>query len=187
VKSFLTAICLTVVLALGTVSAAWSADSQKGVAAYKSGDYATALREWTPLAKQGDASAQSILGVMYDKGLGVPQDYKTAMKWWTLAAKQGYALAQYNLGWMYSNGKGVPQDYKTAVKWYTLVAEQGDADAQNNLGWMYDQGKGVLQDYVRAHMWYNIATSSGNSKNASKNRPFWTSFSLVQLSVLLTG
>ena len=150
-KSFLTAICLTVVLALGTVSAAWSADSQKGVAAYKSGDYATALREWTPLAKQGDASAQSILGVMYDKGLGVPQDYKTAMKW------------------------------------YTLVAEQGDADAQNNLGWMYDQGKGVLQDYVRAHMWYNIATSSGNSKNASKNRPFWTSFSLVQLSVLLTG
>jgi hypothetical protein len=58
-KSYLTAICLTLVLSLGTVSAAWSADAdfQKGLAAAQSGDYATALREWTPLAKQGDASA----------------------------------------------------------------------------------------------------------------------------------
>ena len=35
-----------------------SADFQKGVAAYKSGDYASALREWEPLAEQGDADAQ---------------------------------------------------------------------------------------------------------------------------------
>ena len=52
-KSYLTAICLTLVLSLGTISAAWSADFQKGVAASESGDYATAQREWTPLAKQG--------------------------------------------------------------------------------------------------------------------------------------
>ena len=36
----------------------WSQDWHKGVIAYKSGDYATALREWKPLAKQGDAIAQ---------------------------------------------------------------------------------------------------------------------------------
>ena len=40
---------------------AFSADFQKGAAAYESGDYATALREWTPLAEQGDADAQSTL------------------------------------------------------------------------------------------------------------------------------
>ena len=71
-----------------------SADFQKGLTAYKSGDYATALREWTPLAKQGYASAQNNLGLMYSKGTGVPQDYKTAVKWFTLAAKQGDASAQ---------------------------------------------------------------------------------------------
>ena len=54
-KSYITAICLTLVLSLGTISAAWSADFQKGLDAYNAGDYATALREWTPLAKQGDA------------------------------------------------------------------------------------------------------------------------------------
>jgi hypothetical protein len=32
---------------------AFSADWDKGLTAYRSGDYATALREWTPLAKQG--------------------------------------------------------------------------------------------------------------------------------------
>ena len=56
-------------------------------------DYATALREFEPLAKQGHARAQTNLGWMYDKGLGVPQNYETAVKWYTLAAEQGYAPA----------------------------------------------------------------------------------------------
>ena len=51
-----------------------SADYQKGLDAANRGDFATALREWTPLAKQGNAIAQYNLGVMYANGLGVPQD-----------------------------------------------------------------------------------------------------------------
>ena len=68
-----------------------SADWEKGVAAYESGDFATAMREWEPLAEQGDATAQGNLGLMYDEGQGVPQDYKTAVKWYRLAAEQGDA------------------------------------------------------------------------------------------------
>ena len=79
---------LLLTLLVGTP--AFSADFQKGSAAYQSGDYATALREWTPLAKQGDADAQYNLGIMYDKGQGVPQNYKTAVKWWKRAAEQGF-------------------------------------------------------------------------------------------------
>jgi hypothetical protein len=45
-------ICLAVALLLGSAGVSWSQDFQKGVAAYESGDYATALREWKPLAKQ---------------------------------------------------------------------------------------------------------------------------------------
>jgi len=47
-------ICLTLTLLLGSAGMSWNADFQKGVTAYDSDDYATALREWTPLAKQGD-------------------------------------------------------------------------------------------------------------------------------------
>ena len=69
---------------------AFSADFQKGLTAYESGDYATALREWKPLAEQGDAFAQYNIGLMYEIGDGVPQDDKTAVKWFRLAADQGH-------------------------------------------------------------------------------------------------
>ena len=82
----------------------------KGLKAYESGDYATALKEWKPLAEQGEADARHNLGLMYFNGFGVVQDYKAALKWFKLAAEQGYALAQSNQGWMYEKGLGVSQD-----------------------------------------------------------------------------
>jgi len=115
-----------------TSNVVWSADAQKGVEAVKSGDYATALYEWKPLAEQGHAVAQYGMGYLYKHGYGVSQDYKTAFKWFTLAAEQGLAHAQNNLGILYENGQGVSPDYKTAFKWYRLAAEQGFAPAQRN-------------------------------------------------------
>ena len=131
-KSSLTAICLTLVLSLGTISAAWGADFYKGLTAAQRGDYATALREWTPLAKRGDADAQYNLGQMYRKGAGVPQDYKTAVKWYTLAAEQGDATAQSNLGAMYYNGNGVIQDDVYAHMWFNIAASNGNKFATKN-------------------------------------------------------
>jgi len=120
----LTTICLTIAVLLGSAGGGWGADFEKGLAAAKSGDFATALREFQPAAEDGDAKSQFALGWMYHEGKGVPQDYKTAVKWTRLAAEQGDADAQYNLGSMYRKGQGVLQDYKTARKWYRLSAEQ---------------------------------------------------------------
>ena len=114
------------------------------------------------LAEQGNAMVQTVLGLLYYNGEGVPQDYKLAVHWYTKAAEQGYASAQYSLGEMYDKGEGVPEDDKQAVHWYTKSAEQGYLDAQSNLGVMYVNGYGVLQDYVKAYMWWNIAASNGN-------------------------
>ena len=119
-------LCLTLAVLLGSAGISWSADFQKGLAAYDSGDYATALREWTPLAEQGNANAQFNLGVMYDKGEGVPQNYKTAVKWYRLAAEQGYADAQGNLGVMYGTGQGVIQDNVYAHMWGNIAASNGN-------------------------------------------------------------
>ena len=161
-KKLVTTLCLIVTLAFGSFGVGWSGDFQKGVDAYEKGDYATALKEWTPLADQGHAKAQYNLGVAYANGEGVIQDYKTAVKWYILSAEQGNAKAQYNLGIMYDNGQGVLQDYKTAVKWYILSAEQGNAEAQYNLGVMYALGQGVIEDKVYAHMWGIILNSNGH-------------------------
>ena len=67
-KNLTITLCLTITLLLGSAGMSWSADLQKGLTAYKSGDYATALREWKPLAEQGDARAQYNLGQMYYNG-----------------------------------------------------------------------------------------------------------------------
>ena len=103
----------------------WGADFAKGLAAYESGDFATALREWTPLAEQGDAEAQSNLGNMYLLGEGVIQNDKTAAKWYTLAAEQGDAMAQGNLAARYAFGKGVIEDYVQSHMWANIAQSNG--------------------------------------------------------------
>jgi len=125
------------------------ADFQAGVDAYNQGDYATVLKEWQPLAEQGDAVAQDSLGHLYHYGKGVPQDYQEAVRWFWLAAEQGYQIAQFNLGFMYDKGQGVPQDYAQARVWYLLAAEQGDSQAQTKLGIMYDDGLGSYKTMFR--------------------------------------
>ena len=136
------------------------------LAAVHRGDHATALKLWRPLAVQGDARAQYVLGVMFANGHGVAKDRREAAKWYRLSAEQGNSSAQNNLGENYRDGHGVVQDFKEALKWYRLSAEQGDATAQNNLGAMYGDGQGVAQDYVRAHMWLNLAAASLSGESA---------------------
>ena len=96
-------------------------------------DDAEAVRWYRLAAEQGDAWAQTNLGVMYENGRGVTQDDAEAVRWYRLAAEQGHADAQYNLGWMYDTGRGVPQDDAEAVRWFRLAAEQGNAWAQKRL------------------------------------------------------
>ncbi len=57
-KRFITILCLTINLALGSFGMGWSGDVQKGFEALTKGDYVTALKELTPLAEQGDVHAQ---------------------------------------------------------------------------------------------------------------------------------
>lgn len=144
-------------------------DWEAGVAAFDRGDYATAYREMSLLASQGDADAQYNLGQLYNEGKGVTQDYRQAAKWFRLSAERGNWYAQFSLGQLYREGRGVPQDYREALRWYRSSSENGYADAQNNLGVMYVEGQGVTQDYVHAHMWFNIAHSNG-LEAAKKNR-----------------
>ena len=58
-------LCLTLAVLVGSVGKSMSADIQKGWDAHKRGDYATALREWKPLAKQGNVDAQNGLGCLF--------------------------------------------------------------------------------------------------------------------------
>ena len=121
---FLTSLMVGAFFMFGAVSA-HAQGFAKGLAAAQSGDYATAMKEWQPLAEQGNANAQSNLGVMYEHGDGVIQDYAEAVKWYRLAAEQGNASAQNNLGVRYESGLGVLQDNILSHMWYNIASANG--------------------------------------------------------------
>jgi len=96
--SGLMAMLLFAALHVGALSPATAADFDKGMTAYRSGDYQAALAEWRLLAESGHATAQYNLGLMYEQGMGVPQDHARAVAWYRRAAEHGYVKAQHNLG-----------------------------------------------------------------------------------------
>ncbi len=113
---------VVLVLVLALAACAPAGDLETGFDAYDRGDYATALEELRPLAEQGDAVAQTLLGSMYMNGEGVARDWAEAAKWFHLAAEQGQDVAQFSLGVMYTCSLCGFLDYVQAHKWYSLAA-----------------------------------------------------------------
>ena len=95
-RKLLPILLLTLAVLLGSAGISESADLQKGWDAYKNKDYATALREWKPLAEQGNADAQNNLGVIYNNGWGVLLDFVRAHMWFNIAASSGNTNASKN-------------------------------------------------------------------------------------------
>jgi TPR repeat protein/uncharacterized caspase-like protein len=85
-------------------------------------DYATALKIWLPQAQAGDAEAQTYVGEIYEKGLGLKPDYEAAALWYTKAAEQKFSRAQINLGNLYEKGLGVVADKAMALNLYRMAA-----------------------------------------------------------------
>ena len=81
---------------LGT-SAAFAGPWEDDMAAYNRGDYVPAIRLFRPLAEQGNAKAQNVLGVMFRKGEGVPKNPARAHMWFSFAAARGDARAKTEL------------------------------------------------------------------------------------------
>ncbi|HHF5802937.1 TPA: tetratricopeptide repeat protein [Haemophilus influenzae] len=99
---------------------------QQGSEATTRGDYQTTFKFLLPLAEQGNAQAQLMLGNMYANGLGVKQDDVEAVKWYRKAAEQGVANAQAILGFLYFLGKrGVQVNKSLAKEWFGKACDNG--------------------------------------------------------------
>ncbi len=92
IKSLLAALVVSLSLAAPVLAGPW----EDGMAAYKRGDYAEAVKYYRLAAEQGNENAQNNLGGMYEKGQGVPQDYVEAHKWLNLAGAKGLEVAIAN-------------------------------------------------------------------------------------------
>jgi TPR repeat protein len=77
----------------GAVAGPW----EDGMAAYNRGDYMPAIRLFRPLAEQGNAKAQHLIGVMYHKGEGVARNSVRAFAWLSMAVAHGDSEAKAKL------------------------------------------------------------------------------------------
>lgn len=116
------------VLAL-TAAQALAGDYEKGVSAFRRGDYAEARVLLKPLAQDGDPYAQFAIAVMYDDGLGLPQNFGRALSWYGKAAQAGLVDAQYMAGRFHGGGRGVKQSPPLAFFWFDLAAAGGHPQA----------------------------------------------------------
>jgi enhanced entry protein EnhC len=66
-------------------------------------------------ASQGDENASLLVGLMYDRGIGVGKDKSRAISWYETALEKDNLLAQFILGTYYYHGDGVTQ-YKDKAK-----------------------------------------------------------------------
>src|SRR5258705_12879970 len=135
----------------------------EGYEALSRKDYATAIKEYRPLAERGDAEAQYRIGRMYEFGKGYPQDKAQGIAWIRKAAAQDHADAQQELGVIYATGDGLKQDDAQAVAWFRKAATQGNPTAQYNLGLLYAKGQGVEKDYAQAIDWWRKSATQGNA------------------------
>src|SRR5882762_6046609 len=126
--------------ALTLAGSAFATPLEDAGAAYKRGDYATAMRLIRPLAEQGNTAAGYNLGTIYYNGEGTRRDYAEALKLYRMAAEHGAVESARRAGFMYANGQVVPSDEAEALRWSRLASDRGDAGGQNSLGGIYGDG-----------------------------------------------
>ncbi|MGH7396297.1 MAG: tetratricopeptide repeat protein, partial [Candidatus Rokuibacteriota bacterium] len=119
---------------------AW-AGFEDGRRAYDRGDWASAYREWLPLAERGEAAAQFLVGFLHERGQGVPPSPAEAVAWYRRAALQGDVHAQFRLGFLHAYGRGVDRDDVQAADWYGRAAAQGNRAAQAALDELRAEGR----------------------------------------------
>jgi|OM-RGC.v1.000325242 TPR repeat protein len=127
-------------------------------------DFQQAANWFRESAIQGVPNAQYNLGVLYERGLGLPQDDTRALLWYHSAAEQGHPLAQYNLGVLYSAGRGIPLSYTESARWFRRAAERGVPAAAYNLAVLTESGLGLTRDAAEAERWLRRAAELGHSE-----------------------
>ena len=130
----LAAVCLSVLFFAGCGAPEGQEDYEKGLAAYETGDYATAITHFTTAAALKHPGAQCRLGICYQEGKGVTKDWSEAVKWYQAAAEQEDEEALYRLGWCYGKAVGVEYDMRKQYMLWTLAAKLGHAKAQSEVG-----------------------------------------------------
>ena len=129
--------------------------------AYQRGHYLTALELATPRALKGDPAAQTLVGEIYSRGLGVKRDIAKAAEWYGKAAEQGVPAAQFALAMILLEAGPEFRDAGRAYKLMQAAADAGNRLAQFNFAQMIPQRDPTAEGMARAVSYYERAAEAG--------------------------
>jgi len=129
--------------------------------AFQRGLYLTALALALPRAENADPAAQTLIGEIYAKGLGVAENVARASSWYALAAKNGDGMAAFELGLLYLTGDGVPKNRARAAGLFKQAADKGYTPAQYNLALLHIEGQDASPSLSNAATLMQAAADKG--------------------------
>lgn len=124
-------------------------------------DVACATAHLERAARDGRASATTLLGWMHAEGVYGMPDPARAAKLYAEAARKGETSAHNNLGELYEKGRGIAKNEAAAFEHYLAAAQQGFPPGQFNVGRLYAAGRGTKQNTDEARHWLEQAEKAG--------------------------
>lgn len=127
--------------------------------AYQRGLYLTASREALSRLERnpGDTAAMTLLGELYNQGLGVRQNPPEAARWYRLAADRGEPRAMATLALMLIDGRGMPKAPERGRAWLEKAAGLGEPTASFNLALLL-LADGTEEDAAKAAILLRVAS-----------------------------
>ncbi|MEO5826246.1 MAG: serine/threonine-protein kinase [Gemmatimonadales bacterium] len=118
-------------------------------------------------ATNGSATAQRILGTMYDKGQGVGEDPARAVEWYRKASATDIE-AKFLLAKLVELGRGTYQSASESVALLREAAAGGHLKAQQTLAFRLENGAGTKKDESEALVWYRRAAAQDDAVAQAK-------------------
>ncbi|CAM6000380.1 unnamed protein product [Sphagnum balticum] len=137
------------------------AELEAAKAAAGKGEYTECYNGVCHVAERGHAQAETLLGQIYEKGIGVEKNLVKAAQLYEKGAQKNVREAQYHLGLMCLHGEGVAKNPKRAVVLLKRAANQDLGEAQYHLGRMYMRGEGTPVNFAVARQWLHRAAANG--------------------------
>jgi len=149
---------------------------KEGSSAHDTDDFAKAAVKLMPLADDGHAGSQYLVGDMYRWGNGVDQNAEKSLHFLKAAADQGHPKAAFDLFLLLNPGgrsapeamQSLPKDAEASKRYLDVavirfreLADAGDMDSMAYLGLLFHHGWGVELDGAEAIRWYTKAFDAG--------------------------
>ena len=129
--------------------------------AFDLGRYTTALELAKAAAERGEPQAPTLIGRIYQEGLGVGRDDVLAAQWYRRGAELGDTNAMFAFGVMLAEGTAIKRDRAGAAKMLEAAAAKGHVVANYNLALLFLTGDGKPLNPARAAAHLVYAAEAG--------------------------